>query len=123
MNAKVTRLQTAAIKGTRLRSVEQVTLGRSGAAGDRRFFLVDDRGRMVNSKVLGMLHTVSAGYVVGAMFVLSISAWYLLRGRNVDIAKRSMTVAARFGLASALSVVVLGCAPNLLLSWLQFASR
>ncbi len=54
------------------------------------------------------VHTVSAGYVVGAMFVLSISAWYLLRGRNADIAKRSMTVAASFGLASALSVVVLG---------------
>ena len=54
------------------------------------------------------MHTVSAGYVVGAMFVLSISAWYLLRGRNVDIAKRSMTVAASFGLASALSVVALG---------------
>ena len=54
------------------------------------------------------VHTVSAGYVVGAMFVLSISAWYLLRGRNVEFAKRSMTVAASFGLASALSVVVLG---------------
>jgi cytochrome bd ubiquinol oxidase subunit I len=54
------------------------------------------------------VHTVSAGYVVGAMFVLSISAWYLLRGRNIEIAKRSITVAASFGLASALSVVVLG---------------
>jgi cytochrome d ubiquinol oxidase subunit I len=54
------------------------------------------------------VHTVSAGYVIGSMFVLSISAWYLLRGRNVDIAKRSMTVAASFGLASALSVIVLG---------------
>ena len=42
------------------------------------------------------------------MFVLSISAWYLLRGRNIEFAKRSMTVAASFGLASALSVVVLG---------------
>ncbi len=54
------------------------------------------------------VHTVSAGYVIGAMFVLSISAWYLLRGRNVEFAKRSMTVAASFGLAAALSVVVLG---------------
>lgn len=54
------------------------------------------------------VHTISAGYVVGAMFVLSISAWWLLRGRNIDFAKRSMTVAASFGLASALSVVVLG---------------
>jgi cytochrome d ubiquinol oxidase subunit I len=54
------------------------------------------------------VHTVSAGYVCGAMFVLSISAWYLLRGRNIEFAKRSLTVAASFGLASALSVVVLG---------------
>jgi cytochrome d ubiquinol oxidase subunit I len=54
------------------------------------------------------VHTVSAGYVLGAMFVLSISAWYLLKGRNIEFAKRSMTVAASFGLASALSVVVLG---------------
>ncbi len=54
------------------------------------------------------VHTVSAGYVVGAVFVLAISAYYLLRGRHVELAKRSMTVAASFGLASALSVVVLG---------------
>lgn len=54
------------------------------------------------------VHTVSAGYVTGSVFVLAISAWYLLRGRHADFAKRSMTVAASFGLASALSVVVLG---------------
>ncbi len=54
------------------------------------------------------VHTVSAGYVTGSVFVMAISAWYLLRGRHAEIAKRSMTVAASFGLASALSVVVLG---------------
>ena len=54
------------------------------------------------------VHTVSAGYVTGSIFVLAISAWYLLRGRHIPLAKRSMTVAAGFGLASALSVVVLG---------------
>jgi cytochrome d ubiquinol oxidase subunit I len=54
------------------------------------------------------VHTVSAGYVVGSMFVLAVSAYYLLRGRYTELAKRSMTVAASFGLASALSVVVLG---------------
>src|SRR5450631_1169417 len=54
------------------------------------------------------VHTVAAGYVMGSMFVLSISAWYLLRGRNIDVAKRSMAVAASFGLACSLSVVVLG---------------
>ena len=54
------------------------------------------------------VHTVSAGYVTGSVFVLAISAWYLLRGRHVALARRSMTIAASFGLASALSVVVLG---------------
>ena len=54
------------------------------------------------------VHTVAAGYVVGSVFVLAISAWYLLRGRNVDVARRSMAVAASFGLACSLSVVVLG---------------
>src|SRR5215831_4379671 len=54
------------------------------------------------------VHTVSAGYVTGAIFVMAISAWFLLKGRNAAFAKRSMTVAASFGLASALSVVVLG---------------
>jgi cytochrome d ubiquinol oxidase subunit I len=54
------------------------------------------------------VHTVSAGYVTGAIFVLAVSAYYLLRGRCYDFARRSMTVAASFGLAAALSVVVLG---------------
>lgn len=54
------------------------------------------------------VHTVSAGYVTGAMFVLSISAWFILKGRHLEIARRSATVAVSFGLAAALSVVVLG---------------
>ena len=54
------------------------------------------------------VHTVSAGYVTGSIFVLSISAYYLLRKKHVALAKRSITIAAAFGLASALSVVVLG---------------
>ncbi|QYO78986.1 cytochrome ubiquinol oxidase subunit I [Devosia salina] len=54
------------------------------------------------------VHTVSAGYVTGAVFVLAISALFLVKGRHVELAKRSAVVAASFGLASALSVVVLG---------------
>jgi cytochrome d ubiquinol oxidase subunit I len=54
------------------------------------------------------VHTIAAGYVMGSIFVLSISAWYLLRGRNLAFAKRSMAVAASFGLACSISVVVLG---------------
>ena len=54
------------------------------------------------------VHTVSAGYVTASVFVLGVSAWYLLRDRHVELARRSITVAAAFGLASAFSVVLLG---------------
>lgn len=54
------------------------------------------------------VHTITAGYVTAAIFVMSISAYYLLRNRNIELAKRSMVVAAAFGLASAISVAVLG---------------
>ena len=54
------------------------------------------------------VHTVASGYVTGSMFVLAISAWYLLKGRDIAFAQRSFAVAAGFGLASAVSVIVLG---------------
>ena len=54
------------------------------------------------------VHTVAAGYVTGSMFVLGISSWYLLKGRDLGFARRSFAIAAAFGLASILSVIVLG---------------
>ncbi|GAB2907136.1 cytochrome ubiquinol oxidase subunit I [Rheinheimera gaetbuli] len=54
------------------------------------------------------VHTVSAGYVTGAIFVLAISSWYLLKGRDLAFARRSFAIASAFGLASVLSVIVLG---------------
>lgn len=54
------------------------------------------------------VHTISAGYVTGSLFVLSVSAYFLLKGRNIAFARRSIAVASAFGLASALCVVVLG---------------
>src|SRR5690606_9036606 len=54
------------------------------------------------------VHTVSAGYVMASVFVLGVSAWYLLKSRHRQLARRSMTVASSFGLAAALSVIVLG---------------
>jgi cytochrome d ubiquinol oxidase subunit I len=54
------------------------------------------------------VHTLAAGYVAASMFVLGISSYYLLRLRDPSFAVRSFAVAAGFGLASALSVIVLG---------------
>ena len=54
------------------------------------------------------VHTVSAGYVLASVFVLGVSAIMLLSGKWPRVAKRSFAVAASFGLAASLSVVVLG---------------
>ncbi|MFJ3525390.1 cytochrome ubiquinol oxidase subunit I [Pseudomonas sp. NPDC090203] len=54
------------------------------------------------------VHTVAGGYVTGAIFVLAISSWYLLKGRDTGFARRSFAIASAFGMASILSVIVLG---------------
>ncbi|KAE9528020.1 cytochrome ubiquinol oxidase subunit I [Testudinibacter aquarius] len=54
------------------------------------------------------LHTLSAGYVCGAIFVLSISSYYLLKGRDIGFAKRSFSVAASFGIIAIFSVLLMG---------------
>ncbi|WP_109079531.1 cytochrome ubiquinol oxidase subunit I [Aggregatibacter aphrophilus] len=54
------------------------------------------------------LHTLSAGYVSGAFFVLAISSYYLLKGRDIGFAKRSFSVASTFGIISVISVLIMG---------------
>lgn len=54
------------------------------------------------------IHTVSAGYVTASMFVMGISSYYMLKGRDLGFAKRSFSVGCGFGLAAVLCVIVLG---------------
>lgn len=54
------------------------------------------------------VHTSIAGYVTAAIFVTGISAYYLLRGRHVEIAKRSFRMASLFGVLSVAGVITLG---------------
>jgi uncharacterized protein YcbX len=54
----VSRLSVTAIKGTRVRDVAQLELDVTGARGNRRFYLIDERGRMHNGKQLGRLQAV-----------------------------------------------------------------
>jgi uncharacterized protein YcbX len=56
--ATVTALSVSAIKGLRVRTVERITLQRDGAQDDRRFFLVDEHGRMLNGKMIGALQEI-----------------------------------------------------------------
>jgi uncharacterized protein len=56
----VSGLSITAVKGTRLQQVDRIELDRIGARGNRRLFVVDEHGRMVNAKHLGALQTVVA---------------------------------------------------------------
>ncbi len=54
------------------------------------------------------LHTISSGYVLAAIFVIGVSAWYLLKKREIQLAKRSIVIAAVFGLISSLFLAFTG---------------
>lgn len=54
------------------------------------------------------LHVVTAGYTTGSIFVLAISAIYLMKNRDVAFALRSFAVASVFGLCASLGVVFMG---------------
>jgi cytochrome d ubiquinol oxidase subunit I len=54
------------------------------------------------------LHTVTSGYVLSSIFVIGISAWFILKKRDILFAKRSIVVAASFGLLSSLFVMMTG---------------
>jgi len=43
-------------------------------------------------------HTTSSSFLVGITFVIAISSWYLLRGRHIEMAKKSILVASVFGI-------------------------
>ena len=53
-------------------------------------------------------HTVTAGYVVAAFFVMGISAYHLLRKNEVEFFKRSFRMAALFGLVATILVAIDG---------------
>jgi hypothetical protein len=55
---RVTALSVTPVKATRLHVIDSVELDEFGARGDRRFFLIDQSNRMVNSKIVGTLQSV-----------------------------------------------------------------
>ena len=58
--------------------------------------------------IIKFLHTISSGYIVAALFVVGISAWFLLKRKEIDFAKKSMVVGAIFGLLSSIFVILTG---------------
>ncbi|HTV84660.1 MAG TPA: cytochrome ubiquinol oxidase subunit I [Dyella sp.] len=54
------------------------------------------------------VHTSIAGYVTAAVFVAGVSAWYMLKRRHLDMARRSFRMAVLFGLLATAGVITLG---------------
>jgi len=54
------------------------------------------------------LHTITSGFVISAFFVIAISSWYLLKKRDLVLAKRSIVLAATFGLLSSIFLTLTG---------------
>lgn len=60
------------------------------------------------STVDRLLHTLVGAMLCGGFFVLSVSAYYLLKNRHADFARRSIAIAMPFTLAFALLALVTG---------------
>src|ERR1700761_2535552 len=58
----VTALAIAPVKAMRLRAGDAIEIGALGAVGDRAFYVVDERGRMVNGKQHAALQTIVPEY-------------------------------------------------------------
>ncbi|MDA8093338.1 MAG: cytochrome ubiquinol oxidase subunit I [Betaproteobacteria bacterium] len=54
------------------------------------------------------VHTSIAGYVTASVFVLGVSAYYMLHQRHMALAKRSFRMAALFGVLATAGVITLG---------------
>jgi cytochrome d ubiquinol oxidase subunit I len=54
------------------------------------------------------LHTISSGYVLASVFVVGIASWFLLKNRDAVFAKKSIVVAAVFGIVSSIYLIWTG---------------
>lgn len=60
------------------------------------------------STVVRLLHVLQGAYLTAAFFIMAISAYYLLRNRNISIAKESMKIAIVLAMVVSLTQVVTG---------------
>jgi cytochrome d ubiquinol oxidase subunit I len=82
----------------------------------RGFVLVGGRAQLVDFGALlwnpyawiKLFHAGTAAFTLSAFFMMGISAIHLLRGRQVDMFKKSFRIGAVFGLAASLLIIVAG---------------
>jgi len=54
------------------------------------------------------IHTITSGFVLGSLFVVGVSSWFILKKRELLLAKKSILVASIFGLISSLMLIYSG---------------
>lgn len=103
--ASVVGLTFTPVKATRLHVVDRLELGPNGASDNRRFFVIDARGRMINAKLIGALQTIVATYSSpDRTLSMSLPDGRIVEG-SVHVAEE---VSARFFSQTAQGRVVLG---------------
>ncbi len=74
-----------------------------------RAILTDFFAAVFNPSTLSrFLHTVDGAYITGAFFVMGISAYFLLRKKNIEIGSRSLRIALVFAVIAVLGQFLLG---------------
>jgi cytochrome bd ubiquinol oxidase subunit I len=85
-----------------------VTMARNGVPGTRAE-TADFWAVVFNPSTIERLtHTLIGAFVLGSFFIMSISAWYLLKGRHEDFARRSFSGALIFATLASLAALVSG---------------
>jgi cytochrome bd ubiquinol oxidase subunit I len=80
-------------------------------------FVIEDGRAVINdfwamifnpSAMIRLAHVLLASFLVGAFFVMSVCAFYLLRKRHVEFAKRSFSIALNVGVVCSILMPVTG---------------
>lgn len=80
------------------------------------FHIVNGRAELTNfaaavfnpSTMPRFLHTVDGALITGAMFIMGISAWFILKDRETDFARESLKVALIVGVVASIIQLPLG---------------
>lgn len=76
---------------------------------ENRAVIVDFWALVFNpSSMIRLFHVLMGAFILGSFFVMSITAYYILRNRHLDFAKRSFTIALVLGTTCSLVMMFSG---------------
>lgn len=77
--------------------------------GSTRAVITDFWAMVFNpSSIDRLTHVILGAFILGGFFVMSISAWYIIKNRHLDFAKRSFKIALIFAGISSLAILFSG---------------